>query len=189
MVSHANGHTPENDNTPQTLIEHLIAFIQARTWDEAQQLVETHPHLLNTAADDVLRELAATQADAEAQMAIEQHRTLLARCRDVGVAVAFAELRVEEEQQSTFSRQLNAICQHVINMLRDGDPQQRSDLAHRIETLTPQDLPREGSQDFLALLAAWLRGETISHQAADLPADFRAAYQRMAAIVAGDTDT
>jgi tetratricopeptide (TPR) repeat protein len=90
---------PENDadEPPPSLLQRLIAFIQARTWSESQQLVEADRALMSGEADALLEQLAAQQ-DTDVQSLIEQHRVLLARCREVGIAAAFAELIRQDEQ-------------------------------------------------------------------------------------------
>jgi tetratricopeptide (TPR) repeat protein len=81
-------------NPQQQLLQQLISFIQARTWDESRRVVEADSELLGSEADELLKQLAAAQQDADARDLIEQHRMLLARCREVGIAAAFAESQV-----------------------------------------------------------------------------------------------
>jgi hypothetical protein len=72
----------------------LMAFIQARTWDESRRILEAHPELLSDEADALLGRLieaARAQGDEDARRALEERRALLRRCREVGVEQAFAE--------------------------------------------------------------------------------------------------
>ncbi|MFZ1594463.1 MAG: CpXC domain-containing protein, partial [Anaerolineae bacterium] len=72
----------------------IQTFINARTWDDSQQIVEQHPELLSDKADVLFGQLiAATQASQVDGGAaeLEEHRDLLRRCREVGIPRAFAE--------------------------------------------------------------------------------------------------
>ncbi len=91
---------PENDADEQTLslLQRLIAFIQARTWNESQQLLEADQALMSREANALLEQLATEQQEANVQRLIEQYRVLLARCREVGITAAFAELIRQGEQ-------------------------------------------------------------------------------------------
>src|SRR5690606_17416074 len=67
-------------------------FLAAETWDESQRIVEAHPELLSDAADErfalALEEYAGNP---DAVQMLATHRALLHRCREVGIARAFAE--------------------------------------------------------------------------------------------------
>lgn len=70
------------------LAMHLQAFITAETWAESRRIVEAHPELLTDEADALLGQLieaACTQGDENGVRLLEEHRTLLRRCREVGV--------------------------------------------------------------------------------------------------------
>ncbi len=76
------------------LIQTLQQFSQAKTWDESQRVVEQHPELLSDETDALLGQLLAAaefQGDENSQTLLAEHRTLLQRCRAIGVANAFAE--------------------------------------------------------------------------------------------------
>jgi CHAT domain-containing protein/tetratricopeptide (TPR) repeat protein len=76
------------------LLHTLDAFVRADTWLESQRIVEAYPELLSDEAQVWLGQLiAAAQAqnDANARAIFEEHRTLLQRCREIGIAAAFAE--------------------------------------------------------------------------------------------------
>ena len=76
------------------LVQALLAFIQAETWEESRRILEAHPELLTDEADAVLGQLidaAQAQGDEAALRIFERHRALLRRCREVGIPRAFAE--------------------------------------------------------------------------------------------------
>ncbi len=78
----------------ELLLEALQAFVAADTWDESRRIVEEHPELLSDEADALLgRMLEAEEVrrTSEVRRTLEKHRALLRRCREVGVARAFAE--------------------------------------------------------------------------------------------------
>ncbi|HXF86237.1 MAG TPA: CHAT domain-containing protein [Anaerolineales bacterium] len=76
------------------LLQTLQEFIQADTWAESQRIVKAHPELLEARTDILLEQLiqaARGQGDENAVRLLEEHRALLRRCREVGIARAFAE--------------------------------------------------------------------------------------------------
>jgi hypothetical protein len=167
----------------QVLVDGLISFIQAETWIESQRLLEAHPEFLDTEADTLLEQLAAAQQDDGLKQLIGQHRALLARCREVGIVAAFAELHGQKENRATdaFATQLNVLCQQVVVALQIGDVTQSETLATRLDEMVGEPMPLEGVGDFLMLLAAWLRGEDITAQVETLQPAFQEAYQQMVA--------
>ena len=82
---------------PQQLARTLMSWVNARTWDESQRIVEQHPELLGEKAEELLEQIESAQPDAEAVRVLQEHRELLARCRDVGSARAFAEKQLPAE--------------------------------------------------------------------------------------------
>ena len=82
-----------NEAAPPFL--HLLSrFIGAQSWDESQRIVEANPDLLSDEADAALAQMidvASTQGDENAVRILEEHRALLRRCREIGIAAAFAE--------------------------------------------------------------------------------------------------
>ncbi len=82
----------------QELLKALDAFLQAATWEEARRLVEAHPELLGEEADALLVAMIArarAEGDGEAVRYLEEQRSLLLLCREVGVARAFQSLEEE----------------------------------------------------------------------------------------------
>ena len=77
----------------------LSQFVEAETWGGSRRVVEEHPELLSDDADLLLGQLAErarSRDDARAVGLFDEHRTLLRRCREVGVRQAFTE-RVEAD--------------------------------------------------------------------------------------------
>ena len=75
------------------LLQTIQEFIRAESWAESQRILEQHPELLSDQADALLGQLldaARAQNDEGAERILGEHRTLLRRCREVGIAQAFA---------------------------------------------------------------------------------------------------
>lgn len=146
--------------------------------------------MLDGKADAVLEELVAVQQNDRARALIEQHRLLLARCREVGIAAAFAEQQ-ENQAQSPESEseatRLNALCQQVVATLRIGDMTRCEALATHLENQEGA-FSMDGAGTFLALLTAWLRGEEIAAREETLQSAFLQVYQQMNVAVAAEQD-
>ena len=69
----------------------IETFLQAGTWRQSQQIVIQHSELLSLEVDRYLHSLVVDQDNERGQHFIEEHRALLARCREVGVEQAFEE--------------------------------------------------------------------------------------------------
>ncbi len=70
-------------------------FLAVETWDEAKDLVREHPELLSEDVDRtfaLLIKLARAEGDEDVLWDYEVHRSVLQRCREVGVDAAFDEL-------------------------------------------------------------------------------------------------
>lgn len=90
------------DPTPDILGE----FIAAETWASSQRILARRPELLSAQVAAMLDEAivsARAKHQARNAAAYEEHRSLLRKCREVGVAVAFAEKTVAGGQ---FARKL-----------------------------------------------------------------------------------
>ncbi len=80
------------DDTPTSLQDAINRFLAAETWDESQRIVEAHPELLGDEADERFAlALAEYAGDPDAVQMLTTHRDLLRRCREAGIARAFAE--------------------------------------------------------------------------------------------------
>ncbi len=79
---------------PRKLSLAIGAFIRCRTEAESQRVVEQHPELLSPEADILLEQrivAAREQGRADIERLLAERRTLLRRCRELGVEEAFAE--------------------------------------------------------------------------------------------------
>lgn len=77
-----------------SLLDGVLAFLEADTWTAAQDIVENFPALLSLDADLWLMQYCASLrrvGDRHAVAVVEMRRWLLARCRMIGVDVAFGE--------------------------------------------------------------------------------------------------
>jgi hypothetical protein len=84
------------------LYDLVLAFIQADNWDESRRMVEEHPELLTDNALKIMASLieqAHQKEDQQAERIFEQHRTLLQRCRDVGITLLLARSPVQMEKR------------------------------------------------------------------------------------------
>jgi tetratricopeptide (TPR) repeat protein len=172
------------------LLRKLVALLRASTWAVAQRIVETHPELLDTKVDAVLEKLIALQQDDRARALIKHYSLLLARCREVGCAAAFAEQHVKQEQSQEREGQaasLNALSQQVVTTLRTGDRRQREALATHLESQV-RNFSMDGVGDFLALLAAWLRSEETATYQETLQPVFQKVYRQMKVAVNAEQD-
>jgi tetratricopeptide (TPR) repeat protein len=81
-----------------TLPDLLNRFIAAASWNESQRIVEAHPELLSDEADErfalALDEYAGNP---DAVQLLTEHRALLRRCREAGIARSFAEKMLPPE--------------------------------------------------------------------------------------------
>ncbi len=67
-------------------------FLLTKTWRDARLLISKRPELLDDFSEDVLEMVAKAQPDAAAVRLVHMHRSLLIRCKQVGIDVAFAEI-------------------------------------------------------------------------------------------------
>jgi hypothetical protein len=148
--------------------------------------LETHAELLQPTIDTVLQELAAQQENEEVRKTIEDHRLLLQRCREIGVAAAFAERVASQDPRIAFLAALNRLCNEVVTVLRAKNAEQKEALASRLEQMAQGDLPVEDARVFLQVLVAWIRGQdtqALMRQVETLQPPFRQTYDRMVAAV------
>lgn len=165
-----------------------MAFLEAKTWTASRSILEAHSDLLQETVDTQLADLAYAQQTESGRRAVEMHRTLLTRCRTVGIPAAFAELPDDQKQPSDndFATQLEVICNNVVAALLDGDQTQREYLAARIDAIAADSRLMEDPHDFLMLLGSWLRGadsDHIAQLAASLRPDFLGVYKQMIAYM------
>jgi tetratricopeptide (TPR) repeat protein len=84
--------------SPEQISEAVLAFINADTWTESQRIVEAQQALLLTDDADQYFDVLLQQyaGDENATRTLTQHRTLLRRCREVGIDAAFAEMTTQQ---------------------------------------------------------------------------------------------
>lgn len=124
-------------------VESLLA---AESWEEKKRLVETQLDLLLTKAADQLFAslLEQKQGDADATRILEEHRDLLARCRDEGIELAFAgfllptdlQVLLSESERLTRPGEMPrkiAVCRAALRLVdRTMEPQQWASLQNQL---------------------------------------------------------
>jgi len=130
-----------------------------------------------------LQQLAAQQEHDGAREAVEERRLLLARCREKGIEVAFADRQGAKHSELTFAADLNRIWAEAVNLLRAGEAEQREALATRLEQMLQADPPLAEALDFLQVLVAWLRGQDTQALEEKLQPPFRDVSARMVAAL------
>jgi hypothetical protein len=93
-----NPHDSWMDRTGRT----IVTFLRAPDWLASRQILEAHPDLLSEPGYFILSSLATDPVSAvrvypglgekKALELMGRHRVLVARCRQVGIGQAFAEL-------------------------------------------------------------------------------------------------
>jgi tetratricopeptide (TPR) repeat protein len=108
----------ENQNQ---IAEAVVAFVNALTWDETKRLVEERRDLLLTdTAERFLTNLVAQYQGVEsATHTIEEHRALLARCRQQGIDAAFA--RYLQPSAATPKYELRTLLQELSRPSTPGE--------------------------------------------------------------------
>jgi hypothetical protein len=86
----------------ERMFANMLAFLHAPTWGESRRILLNHPELMNDAGYGMLSIIATDPETvsriyphlgrAEREGLIQQHHSLLVRCRQVGVPQAFVEL-------------------------------------------------------------------------------------------------
>lgn len=102
----------------------VIAFVNARTWEESKRIVEERQNVLlsrnvlltNATEEAVANLLTQNKDDEDATAVLEEHRALLGRCRREGIDAAFAD-RIEELSSLTAPGEMPrriAVCQEAL---------------------------------------------------------------------------
>ncbi|MFL5653956.1 MAG: CHAT domain-containing protein [Ktedonobacteraceae bacterium] len=164
-----------NQQLLQQLIQVVIDFIQTPTWGKSKRFLESHLELLQLEVDAVLQALAAQQEHEGARKTIEEHRFLLADCRDNGIESAFAEyqgakspeMENTDEDEALTVEELPGVVSSVISQ---GTIQERQQFAASLIEAQRQ-LPPEGVAlgKFFGCLAAALRNETPEVESLEAP--------------------
>ncbi len=120
------------------LADALEQFVNSEDWDEARRIVEGNPDLMSNQALQLLAENIAdyrtTRRDDVADY-LEEHRALLERSRQVGVAKAFAEAEAHaRETLEARKKQMDALrpaqmtgLQAAVWQLLDADSPEKVD--------------------------------------------------------------
>jgi tetratricopeptide (TPR) repeat protein len=137
MFRHLFGKKPRCPD-PKQLLETIIAFIQAPTWDESRRILEAHPELLRDEADQLLAQLieaAQAQNDANAEKIFAEHRGLLQRARRDGIDAAFAAKQtVDRGQPSAVGdtpAELQRLLQEIARLIHLSDMPRKVELCQR----------------------------------------------------------
>src|SRR5436853_2688138 len=165
------------------MMQAVIDFIQAPTWEESKRFLESHRELLQPGIDVLLQELAVQQENDRTRESIEGYRLLLARCRDMESDAAFVEFQGAKSPEEAFVNELNRVCNEVVVTMRAGNAERQQRLATVIEQVLQEGLPVERARDFLQVLVAWVRGQDRQTLAERLQPHFRDAYAQMVAAV------
>ena len=118
-----------------SLLDIMQQFVQADTWDRIQHIVEQHLELLTDEADALVGQLedhACTQNDEDALRVVRERRTLLRRCRQVGIEAAFETAFVEHVvtqslPDGTSDEVRTALVEESVQALRELDELQAED--------------------------------------------------------------
>ncbi|GAA0408043.1 hypothetical protein Acor_80800 [Acrocarpospora corrugata] len=88
--------------SPRRIFANIIQFLRASTWSESEHILIAHPELLEPLAELIMTHIANNPAmtpmiypgmvSSQAAGLIRMHEALLARCREIGVQGAFAEM-------------------------------------------------------------------------------------------------
>ena len=139
------------------LIDALLSFINARSLTEKQQIVETQQELLlSEQVGPVFEELLEQyQTNEQAVQQLQMHRTLLRRCRVIGIPAAFAELVAARQQTNQSANPPPGDLRAILTQLTQLT--QLSDMPRRVE-LCRQALAQVNRAENEQLWAA-LQGE------------------------------
>jgi hypothetical protein len=115
---------PHSDARHQSIIEALMHLLGTADVRDKQVVVRVYaPLLLDEAAELALVDLLDRYAqDHDAVRAIEAHRTLLGRCREVGIDAAFEELHVALDDAQR-QEQLVMIANNTVAVLTTASDQ------------------------------------------------------------------
>lgn len=159
----------------QQLMQVVIDFIQASTWGESKRFLEAHLELLQPEVDAALQALAAQQEHDGARKTVEEHRLLLADCRDKGIDSAFAELldvhspetkNTDEDEELT----VEELPEVVSSVILQGTTEERQQFATELVEAQQELSPEEAALGrFFGCLVAALREETPEVAALEAP--------------------
>ena len=174
-------------------MELVLAFINADNWDESRRIVEENSErLLSDEADAVFALLLEQyKGNEKATRILELHRTLLRRCREIGIAAAFEELlralaqqRIEPATAQPLT--LDQIAEKTIAvMTRDQGDKAKWWNAVRDMRLQADEA---GDQQMVALMDAISRlllGDRPANISVDLEGPYAACWARIVEGIRG----
>jgi exonuclease VII small subunit len=141
------------DTFAESLPDVLNRFLAAETWDESQRIVEQHPQLLSDEADARFALALEENADDPDGVAFfSEHRSLLQRCREVGIARAFAEKMLPAESLAQ-AEQMGLTPEEFLAMQRAAQ-QMPPALREVLAELAANGVEIRSQEDLEAALAA-----------------------------------
>ncbi|MBK8798188.1 MAG: hypothetical protein IPM07_18500 [Anaerolineales bacterium] len=150
--SAASWKVPDDKST--SLPDLLNRFLDAETWDESQRLVEAYPELLSDEADALFAAaLDENAANPDAMQLLTTHRDLLRRCRDAGIARAFAEQMLGADGLAAAARQ-GLAPEAFLAQMRAAQPQMPPALREVLAALAAEGVEIHSQEDLDAALAS-----------------------------------
>ncbi|MDP9350195.1 MAG: CHAT domain-containing protein [Chloroflexota bacterium] len=169
-VAFANRLTP-SQRAIRSLTDLVLAFVNARTWEESKQVVQENADaLLSEQTDSVLQGLLEQYSeDSNVLRRLEDNRDLLARCRREGIDAAFAdrvpraELQVllaelpQLTQPSHMSRRVQ-VCREAVSLVdRRAEPERWAYLQVELADSLAQDPLGERAQNLEEAIRCYVR--------------------------------
>ncbi|MEI7646470.1 MAG: tetratricopeptide repeat protein, partial [Chloroflexales bacterium] len=165
-----------------------MAGLQFRQGDHATAL-----HNARTSFD-LLQGMGAASDAAQVASIIQQMEAALAGAPPPGLRDAIIAWRDGERDEDSLAALLNATCNTVVGIIREGDGDAREALAADLALLRAvRPLPIPATNEFLHLLQLWLRDEPgmaarATQLRAGLPDMFIGALENMERSIAGTPD-
>jgi tetratricopeptide (TPR) repeat protein len=114
FLAQMRGETSPAPNLPpdaQAIADAIVAFVNTPNWDAAKAQVEQRAALLlRPEADDVFQAIIQGQSDAKIIEMLEDHRAVLALCREHGIEGAFRRLAASPQNRDS---ELQAILEAI----------------------------------------------------------------------------
>jgi len=142
---------------PQGLPQIVREFFYAKTWEESRIIVEQHPELLDPETDkflDHLKEIIQSEKSDETLNFIEEHLSLLRRCREIGIQQAFVEKEPNAESLSlalVLQEFIEANTWSESKQILENHPELLSDDAENLLIKTIDANRIQGSQNIIDL--------------------------------------
>uniref|UniRef100_A0A7C1FP75 CpXC domain-containing protein n=1 Tax=Caldilinea aerophila TaxID=133453 RepID=A0A7C1FP75_9CHLR len=151
------GDVSDNDSdSAATLPDLLNRFVRLGTWDDAQRMVEAHPALLSDEADSLFS-AAIARAQASRDAGAVEHftviRDVLRRCREAGIARAFAEQMLPPEGLAEAER-LGMTPEEFLEEMRAAEQRMPAALGEVLAALAEEGVLIHSLEDLQQALAA-----------------------------------